>query len=62
MAAVRWCREAVQLSRVAHYSFLFRRPPRHAGTVRPRLPSKMVWTLKRPEPCVAEGLDPDDPR
>jgi hypothetical protein len=26
MATVRWCRKQLQLSQVAHYSFLFRRP------------------------------------
>ena len=28
---------------------LFRRSARQAGTVRPRLTSKMVWTLKKPK-------------
>ena len=40
---------------------LFRRSPRQAGTVRPRLTSKMVWTLKKPMPYGLRGLDPDDP-
>jgi hypothetical protein len=30
MATVRWCREAVQLTRVVQYPVLFRRSPRHA--------------------------------
>jgi hypothetical protein len=40
---------------------LFRRSPRQAGTVRRRLTSKMVWTLKKPKLLRDEGLDPDDP-
>jgi hypothetical protein len=57
MATVRWCREAVQLTRVVRYLSCFdvhrdrQEPSGHASR------SKMVWTLKKPKPY---GLR-DDP-
>ena len=41
---------------------LFRRSPRQAGTVRPRLTSKMVWTLKKPKPYGLRDSTPTIPR
>jgi hypothetical protein len=39
-------------TRVVHYLFLFRRSPRHAGVVRPRLTSKIgVGTTKNAKLC-----------
>jgi len=41
---------------------LFRRSPRQAGTVRPRLTSKMVWTLKKPKSCALMDSTPTTPQ
>jgi hypothetical protein len=50
MATVRWCRDAGATDASSPVPVLSRRSPRQAGTVRPRLTSKMVWTLKKPKP------------
>jgi hypothetical protein len=60
MAKVRWCREAVATDASSSLPVLFRRSPRQAATVRPRLTSKMVWT-EEAQAVRAEGLNPDDP-
>ena len=62
MATVRWCRDAGATDASSPLPVLFRRSPRQAGTVRPRLTSKMVWTLKKPKPYGLRDSTPTIPR
>jgi hypothetical protein len=55
MAAVRWCREAVVTDPSSRLPVLFRRSPRQAATVRPRLTSKTMWTMTKPKLCGLKG-------
>jgi hypothetical protein len=55
MATVRWCREAVATDASSPLPVLFRRSPRQAATVTPRLTSETMWTLKKPKPCLLKG-------
>ena len=60
MATVRWCREAVQLTRVVRYLSCFdvhrdrQQPSRHASR-----PDNV--DAEEAQAVLAEGLDPDDP-
>jgi hypothetical protein len=54
-------RESTTCSCFDGYLFLFRRSPRQAGTVRPRLTSKTVWTCRRTQPRRSRGHRGDRP-
>ena len=61
MATVRWCREAVATDASNPLPVLFRRSPRQATTVRPRLTSKMVWTTTHAKHCKPKDSTPTTP-
>jgi hypothetical protein len=58
MATVRWCREAGATDASSPLPVLFRRSPRPAGTVRPRLTSKLVWKTTNAKPCKPKDSTP----